>query len=211
MIHALSLSLFGHSIALPDFPLKPDIRGIGMSDWDGYAIPLAKKFGYENTFYHQEPKLDITAVDQGLAEHYDFIISSDVFEHVAPPISTAFANLFFLLKRGGVIAFSVPYTLQSETLEHFPNLHRFSVEENGAGGYRLVNHTAEGQREEFTQLTFHGGPGSTLEMRVFSEASLMSALSKAGFVDITLLNAPYFEHGIYWPHGWSLPLYARKP
>ena len=39
-------------LALPDFPVHPEIKGVGLSDWDGYAIPLKHKLGYENTFYH---------------------------------------------------------------------------------------------------------------------------------------------------------------
>src|SRR5918997_4002416 len=60
MIHVLSTELFGESLALPDMVMNRNITGIGMSDWDGYAVPLAEKFNYRNTYYHQEPKLDIT-------------------------------------------------------------------------------------------------------------------------------------------------------
>ncbi|MGH9903496.1 MAG: hypothetical protein ACRD68_16940, partial [Pyrinomonadaceae bacterium] len=78
----LSTELFGESLALTDFPERRDISGIGMSDWDGYAAPLALKLGYQNTYYHQEPKLDITSIEPALESTLDFIISSDVFEHV---------------------------------------------------------------------------------------------------------------------------------
>src|SRR5688572_25877901 len=62
IISVLSTELFGQNLALPDFPNRPDIRGIGMTDWGVYASQLAKKFTYTNTFYHTEPKLDITSI-----------------------------------------------------------------------------------------------------------------------------------------------------
>jgi len=43
VIYALSNALFHKSLILPDFPRDKSISGVGMSDWDGYAIPLAKK------------------------------------------------------------------------------------------------------------------------------------------------------------------------
>jgi len=50
IVHVLSVELFGESLALRDFPHRPEIRGIGMTDWDGYALPLAEKLGYTNTY-----------------------------------------------------------------------------------------------------------------------------------------------------------------
>src|SRR5439155_25856884 len=85
IVHVLSIELFGQSLALPDFPVRGDLRGLGMSDWDGYAIPLAAKLDYQNTYYHREPRLDITHIDAELEGQFDFIISTDVFEHVPPP------------------------------------------------------------------------------------------------------------------------------
>src|SRR2546427_4991503 len=42
LVHHLSLALFGKSIILRDFPQNRRIRGVGMSDWDNLAIPLAQ-------------------------------------------------------------------------------------------------------------------------------------------------------------------------
>jgi hypothetical protein len=44
------MELFGQNLTLANFPVRKDIRGVGLSDWLGYAIPLAKKFDYTNTF-----------------------------------------------------------------------------------------------------------------------------------------------------------------
>ena len=85
IIHGLSVSLFGRSIPLTEFPKKV-LRGIGMSDWANYAEPLSRHFDYTNTFYHCEPKLDL--IDLSSLERWrgqDFVISSDVIEHVPPP------------------------------------------------------------------------------------------------------------------------------
>src|ERR1044072_1657831 len=58
IIRALSLELFGKNVVLPEFPVNREIRGLGMSDWEGYAARLADKFSYTNTYYHKEPRPD---------------------------------------------------------------------------------------------------------------------------------------------------------
>src|SRR3712207_3511284 len=46
VIHVLSEELFGRSLALADFPHRPDYSGIGLSDWEVYARRLAEKLSY---------------------------------------------------------------------------------------------------------------------------------------------------------------------
>jgi SAM-dependent methyltransferase len=215
MIHVLSTELFGESLAIPDMDTNRDITGIGMTDWGGYALPLAEKFSYKNTYYHQEPKLDITDPDLDPALHgtADFIISSDVFEHIAPPISVAFENLSKLLKPKGVVVFSVPYGKQDKTIEHFPELYNYRIIKK-KGSHILKNVTREGVIENFDNLTFHGGQGATLEMRFFSESSLIEEFTRVGLGDVTIYDAPDFRHGIYskhWKQGSSLPMSAQRP
>jgi hypothetical protein len=214
MIHVLSTELFGESLALPDMDTKRNITGIGMTDWPGYANPLADRFNYRNTYYHQEPKLDITDPDIDPALHgtLDFIISSDVFEHVEPPVSVAFENLRKLLKPSGVVVFSVPYGKQDETVEYFPELYdyRIIVKE---GRRVLENVTRDGVSQTFENLEFHGGPGATLAMRWFSESSLIREFSRVGLGNVTIYGTPDFRHGIYSKH-WllrkDLPMSARR-
>jgi len=208
MIHILSTELFGKSLALTDFPKRPDITGIGMSDWREYAVPLAEKLGYKNTYYHQEPKLDIVSIDRALEGTLDFILSTDVFEHIKPPVSSAFENARKLLKPGGVMVFSVPYTKGDKTEEHFPELHTYEIvkKENDA---ILINITKDGAEQTFNNLVFHGGDGSTLEMRLFSESSLMEEFTKAGFNTTRIYKEPHYEFGIVWECDWSLPCAAR--
>lgn len=208
MVHSLSVALFAKSLAIPDFPVRKDIVGMGMSDWEGYAKPLANKLSYTNTYYHQTPRLDITNIGKEDEASVDFLLSTDVYEHISPPVSIAFMNARRMLKPGGAFVFSVPYLLEGETKEHFPILHDYQIE-NRRGTRVLVNRTVDGDVEEFTNLVFHEGEGETLEFRVFSEPGLMRELENAGFMDITIMREPCFEHGIYWPHPGSLPLIAR--
>ena len=208
VIHALSVSLFGECLAIQDFPERPDIVGWGMTDWEAYAARLSKKFTYANTFYHTQPFLDITAISESDIGTLDFLISSDVFEHVSPPIMTSFANARRLLKPDGMFILTVPYVLEGETTEHFPNLHDFVI--SGEGDDRtLINTTRDGARETFSGLVFHGGAGSTLEMRVFTKESLLSNLSAAGFSQVSIFADPCFEHGVYFWEKWSLPIVAQ--
>lgn len=210
IVYHVSVELFGKSLTLADFPRRPDITGIGLSDWEGYARRLAEALGYVNTFYHQEPQLDILNVGTQPLEALDFLISSDVFEHVPPPPDLAFVNARRLLKPGGMLILTVPYNKEGRTLEHFPNLHRCRIETR-EGGRVLINETRDGRQEVFNQLVFHGGDGSTLEMRVFSEGSLLECLSSAGFNDVRIHGEPVPEIGVLWRVPWSLPITARRP
>jgi SAM-dependent methyltransferase len=212
IVRVLSVELFGRNLALPNFPTQKATRGLGMTDWDGYARGLAEKFSYENTYFHQQPHLDIGAkqIASERLESSDFVISSEVLEHVKPPVSAAFANVYRILKPGGLFVLTVPYGPQRETIEHFPELNEFTLMEQN-GSHKLRNVTRQGVVQEFSALVFHGGPGSTLEMRVFGEKALLSHLELAGFEEIKIHRTFDFRHGIWWPEPWSLPISARKP
>lgn len=210
LVHVLSQEIFGSSLAVPDFPFRPDIVGVDMSGAATYAGRLAEKIGYINTFFHQAPHLDITNPDSAWIGKCDFVISSDVFEHVLPPVARAFENTARLLKPGGVFILTVPYAKMGNTIEHFPMLHDFRIETRN-GSRVLVNMTIQGQKQEFDHLIFHGGEGETLEMRVFSEAAVLQELQQAGFEDIRIHREPCLEFGILWPQDWSLPISARRP
>ena len=210
LMHVLSSVLFSKSIPLPDFPNRKDLKGIGMSCWDGYAIPLAQKLDYLNTYYHQEPLFDIRNPPDAWRESLDFVISSDVFEHIEPPVSVAFDHARQLLKPGGVMVFTVPYAedIEAPTQEHFPELNDYEVLETN-GKFRLKNITQDGREQWFDDLVFHGGPGLNLEMRMFGERDLIAELERAGF-SVEIWSAPAFEFGIYWSHRGSLPMVARR-
>jgi SAM-dependent methyltransferase len=209
LIALLSREIFGVALALPDFPALQCVRGIGMSDPPEMAARLAEKFDYSNTFYHQEPRLDIENPAPGHLGQYDFIISSEVLEHVAPPVERAFANLNRLLKPDGLLLLTVPYRIDGRTAEHFPELHEYALAAPG-GRTVLVNRRRDGSLEVFENLSFHGGDGSTLEMRVFSETSLKEILAAAGFGGVRIASEDVPDFGVLHGETWSLPMVARK-
>ena len=179
-----------------------------MSDEELYSKLLEEKFSYTNTFFHDEPYLDITNPPPNLSGRFDFVICAEVMEHVPPPIERAFKNLHALLRPGALLVFSVPYTDQDETLEHFPELYRFEIL-GGAKERYLVNTTREGRTQTFRDLVFHGGRGATLEMRVFSRTGVLKVLEGSGFCDIHIHSERVPEWGIVHPHQYSLPITAR--
>ena len=201
--------LTGRDAALPDLPRAKQWRGLGLSDADAYAVPFADKFDYVNTYFHTEPRLDIADADVARYGGRDFIVASDVFEHVAAPVARAFANARALLNDGGKLIFTVPFTLDPATVEHFPELHVWKLEESG-GRWRLHNRTADGRETLHENLIFHGGPGTTLEMRLFSQAALLREFEQAGFSRVCIAAEPCMEFGIHWPEPWSVPMVAYR-
>jgi len=242
MIYLLSKELFGKPMYLIDFPQNKKIKGLGMSDADVYAVPLSQKLDYVNTFYEKEPYLDIYKLNETQMNAYDFVLSTDVFEHIPPypGIDIAFKNLYNLLKPTGFLIFAVPFTLDDETIEHFPNLYDYSfIRENNPiiknfdglpqheinrrqNNIVLINKTIDGKEEKFSNLCFHGGigditsgsgGGSTLEMRIFCKKDLEKRFYKAGFKEIEFLDIedPVVKnYGIYWEGPWSLCMIVRK-
>jgi hypothetical protein len=201
--------IVGQDCALPDLPRAKRWRGLGLSDADAYALPFADKFDYVNTYYHAEPRLDIANVDVARFGGRDFIVASDVFEHVAPPVARAFANARALLNDGGKLIFTVPFSFEADTVEHFPELHEWTVAEHD-GHWRLINRTADGRTTMHENLIFHGGPGSTLEMRLFSLPALLREFERAGFARVRIADEPCAPFGIRWPDPWSVPMVAYR-
>lgn len=211
IVHLLSMGLFGRSLALRDFPHDKRIRGVGLSDWVGYGNPLAERLDYQNTYFHDEPKLDITEISDEMAGSCDFLITTEVFEHVLSPVQRAFDGARRLLKPGGVMVLTVPFDDRAPaTKEHFPDLHDFSIVEV-EGKRQLVNTRLDGQVKVHDDLIFHGGPGSTLEMRLFSLSALLEHCRQAGFTQVDVASDDVPERGIAWLHPWSVPILARAP
>ena len=209
IIYMLAQELFGEERLLPEFPRCDNVKGFGMSDAQCYSTLLAEKTNYTNTFYDREPYLDITESHSDQHGTYDFILSSDVFEHVAPPVERAFEEAFRLLKPYGVLCITVPSVIAEETDEHYPDLYQYSVIEL-AGEHVLINRKRDRTLEVHGNLVFHGGIGSTLEMRLFAQADLVRKLRGAGFSDVVLQMEPVERFGIVFDGPWSRPLVARK-
>ncbi len=207
IIHVLSVELFGHCLTLDAFPMDSNLKGLGMSDWTGYADPLATKLDYQNTFYHCEPQLDICHPDPALFGTLDFLIATDVFEHVPPPVERAFENARNLLKPNGVFVFSVPYKLEGKTEEHYPELHDYEIVTHDDEPV-LVNQTRDGVEQRFNELVFHGGDGATLEMRLFSYNNLLDAFASSGFSVATYADS-HPSCGMMLAEQWSLTMALR--
>lgn len=182
--------------------------GIGLTDSPLYADRLSRltRRKYHNTFYHQEPRLDICDPGERWMKSADFLISSDVFEHVASPVQRAFDGAAAVLKSGGVLVLTVPFGYDP-TVEHFPDLQDFAVVELG-GERLLVSRTGQGEYSVRNDLVFHGGPGATLEMRVFGYEDIVDHLEAAGFTDVRLHTEEVPEFGIFHEDAFSLPITA---
>lgn len=209
LIRALALELFGASLRLDEFPRLKGVRGLGLSDSDCYAGQLADRFDYINTFFHQEPRLDISDFTHGHLGEFDFVLSSEVFEHVKPPAEKALGNLHSVLKPDGKLIFTTPYAPGGETAEHFSGLAAYGLA-SLAGEPVLVARTHAGDLIASDDLVFHGGEGWTLEARRFSAEGLRQTLHAAGFDDVAFHADDDASYGILHSETWSLPMCARK-
>ncbi len=210
LMRTLSLYLYDKPMPLSTFIPNKNFKAMGLSDAPLYAEKLAALYDYTNFFYHTEPFLDICNIGKLECGSYDLLVTSDVFEHVQPPRHVAFVNSWRLLKPGGLLLLTVPYTLLPKTVEHFPGLHRYGFVKDEAG-MLLVNHRKDQIFEVFDNLTWHGGEGTTLEMRVYSEADLLQIISDTGFKEIKIWNEDFPENGILQSHqGGSFVITAIK-
>ena len=209
LIHLLSLELFGQSFPLVEFPRLKAIRALGMTDKPGYARILADKFDYTNTYYGREPRFDFTESHPGLYGSYDFILSADVLEHVAPPVARVIGEIYRLLKPHGFLGATVPCAPGGEMREHFPDLHEYRVVPLGDSAV-LINRRRDGGLEIREDLAFHGGGGDTIEMRRFGFAGIGAAALTAGFREVRYWNENVPELGILFDADVSQPFLARK-
>lgn len=205
----LSRALFGGDVALCDFPALKTLRGLGITDSEVYAGELAKRFSYTNTFYDKEPRLDLTAADVSAYGQFDFVICSEVMEHVEAPVERAFTALAKLLKPGGALIFSTPYSLEDPTAEHFAGVKGLALAVVD-GRPVAVGRKADGAYAVFEDLKFHGGRGATVEMRLFAEAEVRERLAAAGFRSVTFDYAGSREFGVVYTIPCSLPAVARR-
>ena len=190
---ALQERLFGKIQPLAQIPRHKEIKGLGMSETGVYCHLLKQKFEYVNTFLDRPPMLDIMDPAPEDLERFDFVICSDVMEHVPQPVALAFANLRRLLRPGGTLVFTVPYSFGDGVHEHFPDLCSYELRGTGADTY-LVNTNSDGEETIYRDLHFHGGHGSTLEMRLFSLGGVIELLGEAGFRETKIHDG----HLPYW-------------
>lgn len=209
MLQMLSVELFGDGLPLMEFPAVPAVKALGLSDDWRYAGILARKFSYVNTYFDREPFLDIVQPHPDLYGTYDFVVSSEVFEHVPAPVERALEECHRLLKPHGFLCATVPFASDGQTREHYPELHEYATVNLG-GRPVLVNRRRDGTIEIHEALVFHGGMGATLEMREFSQTGLVDKLRQAGFAEVIFGSEAVPLYGIFPEGNFSLPFIARK-
>lgn len=194
IIFALQTSLNLHPI-LSFCNQNKEITGLGISDDTRYSKQLEYKFSYKNTFYEREPHLDIMLFDDNLTNKFNFIICSDVLEHIMGDYKKALLNLYNYLKINGVLIFSVPYTFSKNTYERYPECIKYETLGDSKNRYIKITNKNGECYYEYNPI-FHGGSGNTLEMRVFSYYDIIKTAKSIGFkIKLFKLNIPRF--GIY--------------
>lgn len=160
LVHRLSLELFGRSISLNEFPHDSSISGIGLTDPHTIASVLQQKLNYLNTFLTSEPKLDIRNGKSPIGP-LDFLIASEVFEHVEPPVEEAFQNVASLLKPDGFLLLTVPWVWDGNQHQALPELHdwRLGREDNR---WLVLNRRPDGSIEKFFDMVWDDRPGPCL-------------------------------------------------
>ncbi|HEU0119425.1 MAG TPA: methyltransferase domain-containing protein [Bryobacteraceae bacterium] len=209
VIATLSRTLFQCEIPLPEFPALKAVKALGISDSPLYAAGLERSFRYTNTFFHQEPFLDIRNPSVGECGQYDFVICSEVLEHVPQPAVHAVEGLRKLLKPSGFLLVTVPYHLAPESTEHFPPFQHQTLATLG-GEPILIGRDADGHFHVRKDLVFHGGPGSTLEHRQCSDGGIQTLLRNHGFPTITIDTTAAPAFGIEYDSPCSLPIIASQ-
>lgn len=197
MLAVMTHVLKDTSRPLLDVPRHPEIKGIGVSDSATYADVLAERFSYTNTYYHTDPHLDLCQENSAAKySNLDFIICSDVIEHTAAVPHRVLRNMVAMLRPGGIVILSAPTYYLPDTIEHYPRATRLEIVECG-GSYEVRWSDANGIERVDHAPDFHGGPGSTLEMREIAHEALLQDGIDEGFIVETL---PFREElGYWWP------------
>ncbi len=207
--HLVATEIFQRKIPLEKIKPRKDIKIIGLSDGRIYADILSKIANYTNSFFHQEPFLDITAPPAKWENEFDGLISADVFEHVIGEPSAAFAGAFKIIKPGGCLILTVPFINEGPYIEHYPGITGYTSEQRDGKWIAHIQYSDNRMVTDYTPR-FHGGPGKTLEVRLFNRARIEEELIRAGFVDIKFYDANIPEFGVNWSRP-SRPITARKP
>jgi len=95
------------------------------------------------------------------------------------------------------------------TREHFPHLFDWNLSGSKETPV-LENRRRDGSTESFEYLTFHGGSGLVLEMRLFTKRGLAEQLAAANYRNIEFEQQEYPAFGIVFPYAWSRPIVARR-
>jgi hypothetical protein len=160
LVHRLSLELFGRSMPLAEFPFDRSIFGVGLTDPEPIAARLAERFTYCNTYFDANPRLDIR-VDPSPFGALDFLIASEVFEHVEPPVFDAFQGAARLLEPSGFLLLTVPWVWDGDGENVLPALHDWKLDRVD-GKWVIIDRLPGGRTLEFIEPSFDGSPGPSL-------------------------------------------------
>ena len=109
-----------------------------------------------NTYLTAHPRFDIRSDSSPIGE-LDFLIASEVFEHVAPPVMPAFHNVAPLLKASGIMLFTAPWAWDGDPNTAIPELFDWALGRDSER-YIVVNLTPDGREERFCDMV----PGPSL-------------------------------------------------
>jgi hypothetical protein len=153
--------------------------GIGLDEHESIFATFPTRWRFINTHLEGFPRLDLRSLEPTQRGSAEFVICSDVLEHVLPPASDAAVGLRELLKPQGFAVVSVPTgAFEGETKEWYPDLAKINALSRDE--FEWVD--GDGDLRRDTHPTFHGGTGLTLEFRVFTDASIRALLESVGFV-----------------------------
>lgn len=175
----------------PMLELDPDQRryGLGISDNPEMAKFFRRCFNYSNSELDVNPIVDLLNPPESLSGLYDFVICSDVLEHVPPSPDRAIVSLASFLRPGGIAMVSVPVS-GGDTDEYYPGIVSWSME-NGA----LHWTDTAGTTHIDPDPEIHGGDGLTIAFRTWGAEDFERAVLESGFSSIERL-VPCPELGV---------------
>jgi SAM-dependent methyltransferase len=190
----------------PDFSLKT----LGMTDDTSITTSMPTKFMHTNSFYNEFPRVDLLNLNEELFECFDLVICTDVFEHIPNNVEKAFLNLYKIVKKNGLLVFSVPLipvrnkaydrNWDSKKIEvnqihkeYYPGLTNWEhIDANNSIRWEDSNSEIHLNDEP----EFHGGEGLTLTFRLFSKDSVESFLQSVGFRGVELFVNPFSKRNL---------------
>lgn len=124
-------------------------------------------------------------------------------------VSTGFCHTGRLAEATGFLVLTVPYSLEPGTLEHYPELAESAFAATN-GRTVLVGRSSDGGHHVFDERTFHGGAGSTLERRIFSDAGIRKGLAAPGFLVVHFDSVGNRGFAVDLSAPCSLPVIASR-
>lgn len=99
---------------------------------------------------------------------------------------------------GGYLILTVPFINKGEHKEHYPGLVNYTAEQRKDGTWMAHLEFPGGRKMVDEQPCFHGGPGKTLELRLYNRVRLEEELAWAGFQKVIIHDENMPERGINW-------------